>query len=249
MTLDLSPAPGAAPPARRIARHARTEALLLARNGEQLLLAAVIPAATLVGGAIAGPRLGIGLDALAPSVLALAIWSTAFTSCAIATGFDRRYQVLERLAASPLRRSGLVAGKAAAIVIIVLAQVALLAAVAALLGWRPALAPAAACSAALAVLAAVCAFVAGALILAGTLRAELTLACANLLYLAGLFAGILPVGGAGWLGAVRWLPTGALGEALRAAGAGRPDWLAVATLVAWAIVLTMIARRVFRWTS
>ena len=49
---------------------------------------------------------------LAPSVLALAVWSSAFTSVAIATGFERRYGVLERLAATPLGRSGLLAGKA-----------------------------------------------------------------------------------------------------------------------------------------
>ena len=42
-SLDLTPAPGAAPAGRRVLRHARTEARLLVRNGEQLLLALVIP--------------------------------------------------------------------------------------------------------------------------------------------------------------------------------------------------------------
>ena len=48
--LDLSPAPEAAPPAKRILRHGLIEARLLIRNGEQLLLALVIPVAILVAG-------------------------------------------------------------------------------------------------------------------------------------------------------------------------------------------------------
>ena len=59
---------------------------------------------------------------LAPSVLALAVWSSAFTSVAIATGFERRYGVLERLAATPLGRTGLLAGKALAVIIVVIGQ-------------------------------------------------------------------------------------------------------------------------------
>ena len=115
--IDLTPAPGAAPAARRILRHALTEARLLVRNGEQLLLALVIP----VGILIAGRCSAIGWGAwtsLGPSVLALAVWSSAFTSVAIATGFERRYGVLERLAATPLGRSGLLAGKAGAVLLI-----------------------------------------------------------------------------------------------------------------------------------
>ena len=62
----------------------------------------------------------------------------AFTSVAIATGFERRYGVLERLAATPLGRSGLLAGKAGAVLLILAGQLAVLAAVALALGWRPA---------------------------------------------------------------------------------------------------------------
>ena len=43
--------------------------------------------------------------------MALAVMSTAFTSLAIATGFERGYGVLKRLGASPLPRSGLLLGK------------------------------------------------------------------------------------------------------------------------------------------
>jgi ABC-2 type transport system permease protein len=73
-TLDLTPSPGAAPRSRRILGHARTEALLLVRNGEQLLLALVIPVGLLVLGRIVGGPFG-DLAVLAPSVLALAVWS------------------------------------------------------------------------------------------------------------------------------------------------------------------------------
>ncbi len=46
------------------------------------------------------------VDVFTPGVLALAVMSTAFTSLAIATGFERRYGVIKRLGASPLPRSG-----------------------------------------------------------------------------------------------------------------------------------------------
>ena len=44
--------------------------------------------------------------------------STAFTSLAIATGFERRYGVIKRLGASPLPRSGLLAGQGRALLIV-----------------------------------------------------------------------------------------------------------------------------------
>ena len=54
---------------------------------------------------------GSRIDFLAPGILALAVMSTAFTSQAIATGFERRYGVLKRLGATPLSRRGLIAAK------------------------------------------------------------------------------------------------------------------------------------------
>ena len=50
MSLDLSPAPGAAPLTRQVRAQASMEVRLLLRNGEQLLLAVVIPVLVLVGG-------------------------------------------------------------------------------------------------------------------------------------------------------------------------------------------------------
>ena len=52
-TVDFTPAPSAAAPARRVLRHARTERHLLVRNGEQLLLALAIPLLVLTVGGIA----------------------------------------------------------------------------------------------------------------------------------------------------------------------------------------------------
>src|SRR5260363_66459 len=135
-TLDLRPAPQAAPAAARVRNHALTEVRLVMRNGEQLLLALVIPIGIIVAGRFLGSRVGLTMDVLAPSVLALAIWSTCFTSQAIMTGFERRYGVLERLSATPLGRSDLLAGKAMAYSVISLAKLILLADTTDLTGLR-----------------------------------------------------------------------------------------------------------------
>ena len=94
-------------------------------------------------------------------------------------------------------------------------------------------------------------FVALALLLAGVLRAEAVLAVANLVWvlLAGAGGLLLPGDTFGGLDAVvRWLPSGALGEALRQAltGDGVPllPWL---VLVGWGAVLSLAVVRAFRW--
>ncbi len=140
--LDLTPAPGAAPLARQVRAQARMETRLLLRNGEQLLLAVVIPVLVLVGGVIGLSHVDLDLahrpvDELTPGVLALAIMSSAFTSVAIATGFERRYGVLKRLGASPLPRTGLLAGKVLALLVVEALQVVLVAVVGLVLGWSP----------------------------------------------------------------------------------------------------------------
>ena len=94
-------------------------------------------------------------------------------------------------------------------------------------------------------------FVALALLLAGVLRAEAVLAVANLVWvlLAGAGGLLLPGDTVGGLDAVvRWLPSGALGNAFRdgLTGAGIPlvPWL---VLVAWGVVLSLAVVRTFRW--
>lgn len=254
--LDLTPRPGPAPAARRVLRQARTEALLLVRNGEQLLLALVIPAVALVVGTRLFDRWGTDLLSpaqFAASVLALAIWSTSFTSVAIATGFERRYGVLERLASTPLGRGGLLLGKALAVAVVVTGQLVVLGLLAVLLGWRPAGEVLPWLIAAAAVLLAVVCFAAWALALAGRVRAEATLALANLIYLLMAAGGGILVGPdaypAPWSTVVAVLPTAALAEALRNAATGVVAPVDLLILLIWAVLGVATARRSLRWTS
>ncbi len=251
-TLDFTPAPSAAPPVRRIVRHGVLEARLLARNGEQLLLTLVIPLGILVAGRLAGGRLGDLAD-LAPSVLALAVWSSGFTSVAIATAFERRYGVLERLVATPLGPSGLSAGKSLAVIVILVGQFVILAAVGTILGWRPTFTAASGTAAVLLVIMAAATFVSLGLLLASRLRAEATLGLANLIYVVLLACGALVVPLERYPAAVqpllKGLPTAALGEGLRAAADGRTLGWPLPVLGVWLIAAGLAAWRGFRWIS
>lgn len=247
MTLDFTPAPAPASLARRVGAHAATEARLILRNGEQYVLALVIPIAVLVAGRWFGDRFDQDFEAIAVSVLGLAIWSTCFTSMAISTGFERRYNVLERLAATPLGRPGILLGKAGALAVVTAMQLVVLATAALVLGWRPGLDPAHLAVAIPAAILGAAAFAGLALCLSGTARPEVTLAVANLLYLGGLAGGIvIPVSvfPSFLQPVIGLLPTGALGEALRSGSV----WTLVVLLV-WALGSLALARKVFQWTS
>jgi ABC-2 type transport system permease protein len=251
-TLDFSPAPGAAPRPRQVAAQSRMELRLTLRNGEQLLLTIVIPTLLLVVFAKAPiadlphPRVAF----LLPGVLALAVMSTAFTGLAIQTGFERRYGVLARLGATSLPRSGLLAGKTLAVIAVVALQVVLLIAIGLLLGWHPHGSPAAVV--ALLLLGTV-AFSALGLLLAGTLRAEATLAAANLVYLVLLVLGgvAFPLDDFGDSArhVLELLPIAALSDGLRAAMSASPRLPLhdVITLIIWAAGGTVLASRLFRW--
>ena len=250
------PAPGAAPLRRMVTAQAGLELRILVRNGEQLLLTLIIPVLLLAAFSQEdlvsyGP--GSRIDFLAPGVLALAVLSTAFTSQAIATGFERRYGVLKRLGATPLSRRGLVAAKTLTVLVVELLQSVVIVVVALLLGWRPLGGGAAVAETAVLMIAATAAFSGLALLLAGTLRAEATLAAANLLYLIMLGIGgvVFPLTKfpAGAQPVLRLLPAGALSDGLRAVlqhGSGLPagDLL---VLVVWAVAGITVAVRVFRW--
>ena len=251
--MDLSPRPGAAPFPRMVAAQAAMEARLMLRNGEQLLLAVVIPVIVLVGGVKAADHIDLGLahrpvDVFTPGVLALAVMSTAFTSLAIATGFERRYGVIKRLGSSPLPRSGLLAGKVGGLLVIEALQIAVICVVGLLLGWHPA---AGTGGAVLAVVIGTGAFAALGLFLAGVLRAEATLAAANLVYLLLLAGGavVLPSSSYGAFGHVtEWLPSGALGSAMRQACIdGGVAWRDLGVLVLWGALGTALTARTFRW--
>lgn len=249
---DYSPAPGSAPPLRMVAAQAVFETKLMLRNGEQLLLTVVIPTLLLVlFSAVDVVDTGPGerVDFLAPGILALAVMSTAFTGQAIATGFERRYGVLKRLAVSPLPRWGLLAGKTLAVLAVELLQIALLVVVALVLGWEPEGDPAAV---ALLLIVGTAAFSGLGLLMAGTLRAEATLAAANLVYLVLLMCGgmVIPLDKFGAAEEVlEFTPAAALAIGLREVltGASGMPWAHVGGLVAWAAVSITAAARWFRW--
>jgi ABC-2 type transport system permease protein len=256
VSLDLSPAPGAAPLSRQVRAQASMEVRLLLRNGEQLLLAVVIPVLALVAGVAGASRVGLDLshravDELTPGVLALAILSTSFTSVAIATGFERRYGVLKRLGATPLPRSGLLAAKVLAVLLVEVLQIVVLTGVALALGWSPSPGVVGMVGFLLAALLGTAAFVSLGLLIAGTLRAEATLAAANLIYLLLLAGGavVLPSSSYGSFGdVVQWLPSGALGDAVRMAFLdGAIGWSQLLCLLAWAVAAGFLTSRTFKW--
>jgi ABC-2 type transport system permease protein len=252
--LTFTPAGRAAPLPRQLRAHARMELGLLARNGEQLLLTIVIPTIVLVLFAstsvadIPRPR----VDFLVPGVLALAVMSTAFTGQAIATGFERRYGVLRRLSTTPMPRTVLLLAKTIAVTAVEVAQVALLIVVGFALGWSP---HGNALEVVGLLLLGTAAFSGLGLLLAGTLRAEATLAAANLIYLLLLVLGgvIFPLTdfGDGLRHVLEQLPISALTEGLRTVlrhgeHASLHDWL---VLAGWATGSIVIASRTFRWDS
>ncbi|MEV0164700.1 ABC transporter permease [Nonomuraea fuscirosea] len=252
-TLDLTPAPGAAPFGRMVLAQAGAEIRAMLRNGEQLLLTLVIPVLLLTGFSLA-PLIDVGggrrADFLVPGVLALAVMSTAFTGQAIATGFERRYGVLKRLGATPLSRSGLMLAKTTAVVGVEAVQAVIIVAVGLALGWRP---QGSFLAAALLIVLGTAAFSGLGLLMAGTLRAEATLAGANLVYLVLLGAGgvMFPLTKfpEGLRPVLEALPISALTGGLRAVlsqGAALP-LASVVVLVVWAALSLALVSRTFRW--
>lgn len=251
-----APDPGAAPMRRMIGAQAALELRTLARNGEQVLLVLILPVLLLFAfghEALVSVGPGSRIDFAVPGILALAVMSTAFASLAIGTGFERRYGVLKRLGASPLSRTGLIGAKAVTVLTVETAQVIIVLIVGALLGWSPHASLAAAAWVPVLLLAGTAAFSGLALLMAGTLRAEATLAAANMLYfvmfgLGGLVfpltkfpASVQPV--------LKLLPAGALSDGLRSVLAHSGGFPAADLLVlcVWAAAAIGLTARTFRW--
>ncbi|UAX53259.1 ABC transporter permease [Streptomyces sp. A144] len=252
-TGTYTPRPGAAPLGRMIAAQAALETKMLLRNGEQLLLTVIIPTLLLVLFStvdIVDTGAGEAVDFLAPGILALAVLSTAFTGQAIATGFERRYGVLKRLAASPLPRWGLMTAKTVAVLVTEVLQIVLLTVIAFALGWSPQGNPFAVL---LLLILGTAAFSGLGLLMAGTLKAEATLAAANLVFLLLLVGGgvIVPLdkfpdAAQTVLGL---LPISALSDGLRDVlqhGASMP-WGELGVLAVWGVVGIAAAGKFFRW--
>ncbi len=252
-TGTFTPKPGAAPLSRMIRAQAALETRMLLRNGEQLLLTVVIPTLLLVlfsAVDIVDTGPGEAVDFLTPGVLALAVMSTAFTGQAIATGFERRYGVLKRLGASPLPRWALMTAKTCSVLVTEVLQIVLLTAIAFSLGWSPHGNPLAVV---LLLVLGTAAFSGLGLLMAGTLKAEATLAAANLVFLLLLVGGGVIVPLEKFPDAVRTvlglLPISALSDGLRDVlrdGAGMP-WGDLGVLAAWAALGLGAAGRFFRW--
>jgi ABC-2 type transport system permease protein len=249
-TFTPDPRPNAV--TRMLAAQFGLELRLLLRNGEQLLLTMFIPITLLVGltllplGSFGGNRAAT----FVPVIMALAVISTAFTGQAIAVAFDRRYGALKRLGATPLPVWGIIAGKSMAVVTVVFLQSIILGAIGFALGWRPAFI-ALLLGAAVIALGTAC-FAALGLLLGGTLRAEIVLAVANLMWFVFAGLGALTVETQMIPASVKWCsrltPSGALTEALSRAMALSVDWFGIVVLAVWGALAALAALRWFRFT-
>ncbi|SDJ20896.1 ABC-2 type transport system permease protein [Frankineae bacterium MT45] len=252
-TLTYTPDPRPASAGRMVRAQTVMELRLLLRNGEQVGLTLVIPLLLLfffnlpLLYSLGTPR---RIDYVVPSILALSVMSAAFTGLAIGTGFERKYAVLKRLGATALPRWALLVGKTLSILWLEVIQAVLICALGFALGWRLHGDPLVA-----AVLMVVATFAFGGLglLIAGTLRAEVTLAAANLIWLILLFAGGIAIPldkfPHGVAQVLQYLPSAALSEGLHAA-LGDPSSFPgreLLTLVVWAAVAVPAAIRWFKW--
>ncbi len=251
-TFTPAPRPNTVP--RMLAAQYRLELKLLLRNGEQLLLTMFIPITLLIGltllplgsfGDDAAPRARV----FVPLIMALAVIATAFTGQAIAVAFDRRYGALKRLGATALPVWGIIAGKSLAVVTVVFLQAILLGLIGFAVGWRPEVAGLVLGAGVIALGTA--GFAALGLLLGGTLRAEIVLALANLMWFVfGGFAALtletdtVPTA-ARWV--ARLTPSGALTEALAQALTLTVDWFGIVVLAVWGAVAGLSALRWFRF--
>ena len=243
----------------RVIEQGRYETMAMLRNGEQLMLNIIFPVMALIALRFTGlideyaNSVGVSrMDAAVPGVLALCVISTALSGQGIATGFDRRYGVLRFLATTPLGRNGLITGKCIAVLVVVAIQFTLVAALGYGLGWRP---DAIAVSRSIiTMLMGAGAFTALGLLIAGTVRAEATLAIVNIAWviLAGAGGVVFPLKSfPDWYaGIVAWSPSAALGDALRG-NFIQHQWLADPhwVLIVWTVVIGFIASRKFKWSD
>jgi ABC-2 type transport system permease protein len=239
---------------RAVAAQARTEFALTMRRGESLVVTLAIPLGVLIFfskiDATKPAGYDTAIDFLVPGVLALAVMSAAMVSLGIATAFERRYGVLKRLGSTPLSRFGLLSAKTATVLALEAVQFVLIVGTAMALGWHASGGLFAAIGL---ILLGTIAFAGIGMLMAGTLRAEATLALAN-----GLFLVLLFLGGMAYSldklpralhDLANLLPAAALSECLRGVlvdGLAFPvGSLVVLTL--WAIATPLLAARFFRW--
>lgn len=244
----------AAPFLRQVLTQVRYELLLTLRRGENILVTLIVPVLLLIFFTslnIIPAKNGGTIKFLLPGILALAIIAAGMVNLGIATAYERYYGVLKRLGSSPLSRSGLIIAKVISILILEIVQVLLLVGVAVVLyKWQPA--GSALLALGVIVLGTVT-FAGLGLAMAGALRAELTLAGANALFLLFLLigGGILPLNNLPTVLAdlAQILPAAALTQLLQASltnGAALPV-SALVVLAVWAVLILAVAIRTFRW--
>jgi ABC-2 type transport system permease protein len=257
VTQTTSPAQesaAAAPLIRQILIQTQYELLLTLRRGENVLVTLIVPVVLLIFFAslnIVPAVNGSAVNFLLPGILALAVMAAGMVNLGIATAYERYYGVLKRLGTSPLPRSGLIIAKVISILILEVLQVLILIGVAiALYGWQPAGVP---LLAILTLALGTVTFAGLGLAMAGGLRAELTLAGANALFLLFILlgGGILPLSHlpAPLAALAQVLPAAALTQALQATmsnGAAFPSFSLV-VLAVWTVIILLVAIRTFKW--
>jgi ABC-2 type transport system permease protein len=230
---------------------ASMELRLTLRNLEQVGLTLVLPLLLTVVLNLPGLYSlgGRRIDFVMPSVIALCVLSASFTGLAIGTGFERKYGVLKRLGATALPRSVLIAGKLAAVLMLEAIQLVLVGTLGFVLGWHPKGDP---LVAVVLVVLGSAAFAGLGLLLAGTLRAEVTLAAANLLWFILLFGGGIAIPLSGSRRCCQRpaaTPAAALSDGLHAVlqdGSALPIGPTL-VLAVWAAMALAAAARWFRW--
>ncbi len=238
---------------RAVAAQAWMELRLLVRAGESLIITLGIPLGLLGFFSVVDVLPTDGRPAvefLVPGVLAISVAATGLVAVAIQTAFERKYAVLKRLGGTPLPTAGFLAAKSLAVAAVLLVQAVLVLALAiGPLGWRPSggivVVPAG-------MLLGAIACTSLGLLMAGTLRAEATLALSNALFLVLLvisgvaFASSALPDGLASIGQL--LPLGALATMLRAGFDGQPAPMTeVAVLATWAVAAIAAGARWFRW--
>ncbi len=249
---------------RRLRAQVRLELMLLARNGENLLISLGIPVGMLLF-FHAVPVLPNGssapLDALAPGALTVALMGSGMVALGISTAFEREYSVLRRYGVTPLRRGELVGAKATAVLAVQVVQVVVIAGVAVGLGWRPSPTPAGLLAAVAGLGLASAAFAGIGLAIAGRLPALRALAGLNALFVLLLFLGGVavplavlpgPLAAVGGLTPTAWTVAvliGSLDAGAPVDGAAIPGVAtSLGALALWAAGALAVASRIFRWS-
>lgn len=246
----FAPDPRAASPGHIFLAQARIETLLFLRHGEQLLLSLVIPVGLLlILAAIDIPGHATPLDEVFPMMVAIAATSAGFTGQAIALSFDRRYGALKQLGASGVPPAAIIAGRSAAVGVMVSIQTVVLGAIALAFGWSTT--PSGAVIGFITLILGAACFTVFGLLMGGTLPSEVVLALANLIWV--LLVGVVGfVFFRGDLGAgTPWdlIPSVAVASGLVRAFGGTVPLPEIGIVLVWMIAAGLAVRKWFRFNS